>query len=84
MLIITSVIAITISIILSWRLCNQKRTSGMLASLLPIILNHSVDAITVPAPAPLQRQLNVDNIVMQPSPAYVSLDNKSPQLYQNI
>ena len=78
MLTITSVIAITISIILSWRLCNQKKRNGMLAILLPIILNHSVDVITVPAPASLQRQLNVDNIVMQPSPAYISLDNKSP------
>ena len=35
-------------------------------------------------PAQLQRQLNVDNIQMQPSPAYVSIDNKSPRLYQNI
>ena len=32
----------------------------------------------------LQRQLNVNNIQMQPSPAYVSIDKKSPQLYQNI
>ena len=32
----------------------------------------------------LQRQLNVDNIQMQPSPAYVSIDKKSPRLYQNI
>ena len=84
MLTITSVIATTISIILSWRLCNQKIRNGMLVTLLPIILNHFVDVITVPAPAPLQRQLNVNNIEMQPSPAYVSLDNKSPRLYQNI
>ena len=35
-------------------------------------------------PAQLQRQLNMDNIQMQPSPAYVSIDNKSPRLYQNI
>ena len=46
--------------------------------------NHSIDVVTVPAPAPLQRRLNVDNIEMQPSPAYVSLDSKSPQLYQNV
>ena len=47
--------------------------------------NHSIDVVNaVPAPAPLQRQLNVDNIEMQPSPAYVSLDNKAPRLYQNI
>ena len=44
---------------------------------------HSIDVVTVP-PAHLQRQLNVDNIQMQPSPAYVSIDKKSPQLYQNI
>ena len=30
MLTITSVTTITISIILSWRLCNQKRRNGML------------------------------------------------------
>ena len=41
------------------------------------------DIVTIP-PAQLQRQLNVDNIQMQPSPAYVSIDNKSPRLYQNI
>ena len=41
------------------------------------------DVVTIP-PAQLQRQLNVDNIQMQPSPAYVSIDNKSPRLYQNI
>ena len=35
-------------------------------------------------PVQLQRQLNVDNILMQSSPAYVSIDKKSPQLYQNI
>ena len=46
---------------------------------------NSIDVVNaVPAPAPLQRQLNVDNIEMQPSPAYVSLDNKAPRLYQNI
>ena len=44
---------------------------------------YSIDIVTVP-PAQLQRQLNVDNIQMQPSPAYVSIDKKSPQLYQNI
>ena len=44
---------------------------------------HSIDIVTVP-PAHLQRQLNVDNIQMQPSPAYVSIDKKSPRLYQNI
>ena len=43
-----------------------------------------VDDVAVPAPAQLQRQLDVDDIEMQSSPAYVSLDNKSPQLYQNI
>ena len=42
------------------------------------------DIVTIP-PAQLQRQLiNVDNIQMQSSPAYVSIDNKSPRLYQNI
>ena len=46
------------------------------------VLN-SIDVVTIP-PAHLQRQLNVDNIQMQPSPAYVSIDKKSPQLYQNI
>ena len=45
---------------------------------------HSVDVVTVPASASLQRQLNVDNVEMQPSPAYVSLDSESPRLYQNI
>ena len=47
--------------------------------------NHfSVDDVSIPAPAHFQRQLNVDNIEMQSSSAYVSLDNKSPQFYQNI
>ena len=84
MLTITSVIAITIIIILSWRLCNQKKRNGKLDKLLPIIFNPSVDVITVPASAPLQSQLNGDNIKMQLSPAYVSIDIKSPRLYQNI
>ena len=44
---------------------------------------YSIDAVTIP-PVQLQRQLNVDNIQMQPSPAYVSIDKKSPRLYQNI
>lgn len=35
---------------------------------------------TIPS-IPLQRQLNADDIKMQPSPAYVSIDNKSPQHY---
>ena len=51
-----------------------------------IVKNHysvESDVVTIP-PAQLQRQLNVDNIQMQPSPAYVSIDNKSPRLYQNI
>ena len=30
-------------------------------------------------PTQLQRQLNVDDVEMQPSPAYVSLDTKSTQ-----
>ena len=48
--------------------------------------NHcSIDAATIPT-AQLQPQLlvNVDNIQMQSSPAYVSIDSKSPKLYQNI
>ena len=51
-----------------------------------IVKNHysvESDVVMIP-PAQLQRQLNVDNIQMQPSPAYVSIDNKSPLLYQNI
>ena len=44
---------------------------------------YSIDAVMIP-PVQLQRQLNVDNIQMQPSPAYVSIDKKSPRLYQNI
>ena len=44
----------------------------------------SVDDVSILAPAHFQRQLNMDNIEMQSSPAYVSLDNKSPRLYQNI
>ena len=47
------------------------------------IICGSIDVVTVP-PAQLQRQLNMDNIQMQPSPAYVSIDKKSPRLYQNI
>ena len=46
--------------------------------------NHcSIDVATIPT-AQLQPQLNVDNIQMQSSPAYVSIDSKNPQLYQNI
>ena len=48
-----------------------------------IIVILCIDGITVP-PAQLQTQLNVDNIQMQTSPAYVSIDKKSPRLYQNI
>ena len=46
------------------------------------IICASIDVVIVP-PAQLQRQLNVDNIQMQSSPAYVSID-KNPRLYQNI
>ena len=46
--------------------------------------NHCfIDVAKIPT-ARLQSQLNVDNIQMQSSPAYVSIDNKNPQLYQNI
>ena len=45
---------------------------------LSIMYSFFVDDVAVPATAQLQRQLDVDNIEMQSSPAFVSLDNKSP------
>ena len=88
--IVTSVIATTIIIILSWKLCSQKRNNGNLRTYsiqfdvaMCLINCHSIDVVTIP-PVHLQRQLNVDNIQMQISPAYVSIDKKSPRLYQNI
>ena len=43
------------------------------------LCNHfSVDVVTIPAPVQLPRQINADDIEMQSSPAYASLDNKSP------
>ena len=94
----TSVIAMAIIVILAWKLCSEKRKSGKpLANQCSTVwlstyacmyyqpyTHFSTDVVTIPAPAQLQGQLNVDNIEMQSSPAYVSLDNKSPQLYQNI
>ena len=84
--IVTSVIATTIIVILSWKLCSQKKNHGKLQYSFDVqlVVNcHSIDVVTIP-PVHLHRQLNVDNIQMQPSPAYVSIDKKSPQLYQNI
>ena len=45
--------------------------------------HYFIDAVAIP-PIQLQGQINVDNIQMQPSPAYASIDSKSTQLYQNI
>ena len=45
--------------------------------------NHcSIDVATIPTAQP-QPKLNVDSIQMQSSPAYVSIDSKSPKLYQS-
>ena len=46
-----------------------------------IMQSFFVDVVTIPAPVQLPRQINADDVQMQSSPAYVSLDNKSPQLF---
>ena len=50
-----------------------------------IIVIISIDFVAIPAPVTqIQGELNLDNIEMQLSPAYVSIDSKGPRLYQNI